>query len=94
MTDGVDRSRVNYLDAAEILLVTRPTGKPQPDIFLALHPDGSVSAFNGHVDLGTGIRTSLAQIVAEELDIAFECVQMVLGSTMVVPDFISPSSEA
>ena len=38
-------------------------------MFIAISDDGRVYAFNGHVDLGTGIRTSLAQIVAEELDL-------------------------
>ncbi|MDK4718145.1 molybdopterin-dependent oxidoreductase [Rhizobium sp. CNPSo 3968] len=51
-------------------------------LFLVVQDDGHVVAFNGHVDLGTGIRTSLAQIVAEELDVAFERVEMVLGSTV------------
>jgi nicotinate dehydrogenase subunit B len=50
-------------------------------LFLVIRDDGTVLAYNGHVDLGTGIRTSLAQIVAEELDVAFENVEMVLGNT-------------
>jgi nicotinate dehydrogenase subunit B len=54
--------------------------------FLRLDAHGHVQAFNGHVDLGTGIRTALAQIVAEELDIAFDQVTMVLGSTKTGPD--------
>ncbi|RLO26005.1 aldehyde dehydrogenase, partial [Serratia marcescens] len=33
------------------------------DSFISLTADGRVTAFNGHVDLGTGIRTALAQIV-------------------------------
>jgi len=51
-------------------------------LFLVIHDDGHVVAYNGHVDLGTGIRTSLAQIVAEELDVAFDSVEMVLGNTV------------
>src|SRR5690606_10296517 len=43
-------------------------------------------AFNGHVDLGTGIRTALAQVVAEELDIGLEQVDMVLGHTSATPN--------
>ena len=39
------------------------------EILLAVWDDGSVTALHGHVDLGTGIRTALAQIAAEELDI-------------------------
>ncbi|CAI1576711.1 xanthine dehydrogenase family protein molybdopterin-binding subunit [Serratia fonticola] len=54
--------------------------------FIALSADGKVTAFNGHVDLGTGIRTSLAQIVADELDVAFDDVTLILGDTNRTPD--------
>ncbi|MCM2476004.1 molybdopterin-dependent oxidoreductase [Rhizobium sp. CG5] len=86
MTEPTETPRAAYLDAAEILLVIRPGSAGNPDPFLALHPDGRISAFNGHVDLGTGIRTALAQIVAEELDVPFDRVSMVLGTTTAVPD--------
>ena len=48
-------------------------------------PDG-VTAYNGHVDLGTGIATALAQIVAEELDLDLRRVRMVLGTIGLGPD--------
>jgi nicotinate dehydrogenase subunit B len=48
-------------------------------------PDGII-AYCGHVDLGTGLRTALAQIVAEELDVTAECVEMVLGDTARAPN--------
>lgn len=57
-----------------------------PDIFVAVLANGRVMAFNGHVDLGTGIRTSLAQIVAEELDVELARVDMVLGHTEAAPN--------
>jgi nicotinate dehydrogenase subunit B len=56
------------------------------EVFVAVLDDDRVLAFNGHVDLGTGIRTSLAQIVAEELDVPAERVCMVLGSTAATPN--------
>lgn len=56
------------------------------DSFIALAADGSVTAFNGHVDLGTGVRTSLAQIVADEIGVAFDAVTMLLGDTQRTPD--------
>src|SRR3981189_1712847 len=56
------------------------------ETFIKITADGSVTAFNGHVDLGTGIRTALGQIVAEELDVAFARVVVVLGDTSVVPN--------
>jgi nicotinate dehydrogenase subunit B len=76
----------HYLDADDILLVVRPGTSNRPEIFLAMHGDGSVRAFSGHVDLGTGIRTALAQIVAEELDVSVDRVAMVLGTTSAAPD--------
>src|SRR3984885_668732 len=56
------------------------------DVFLVVRGDGSVVAFNGHVDLGTGIGTALAQIVAEELDVPLTRVSVVLGHTTEVPN--------
>jgi len=56
------------------------------ETFIKITVDGSVTAYNGHVDLGTGIRTALGQIVAEELDVSFARVVVVLGDTSVVPD--------
>lgn len=69
-----------------------------PEIFIAIvrdaglvagdtpSPGWRVLAFNGHVDLGTGIRTSLAQIVAEELDVPLSRLDMVLGHTSAAPN--------
>lgn len=54
--------------------------------FLLIDADGRIFGFNGHVDLGTGVRTSLAQIVAEELDVPADRVRMILGDTAVTPD--------
>ena len=56
------------------------------DVYVSLTDDGGIYAFNGHVDLGTGISTALAQIVAEELDVPFEAVEMVLGDTDNTPN--------
>ncbi|KJC46769.1 aldehyde dehydrogenase [Bradyrhizobium sp. LTSP885] len=56
------------------------------ETFITISADGSVNAYNGHVDLGTGIRTALGQIVAEELDVSFARVVVVLGDTAVVPN--------
>ncbi|WP_158814552.1 molybdopterin cofactor-binding domain-containing protein, partial [Methylocapsa sp. S129] len=56
------------------------------DIHICLTAEGGVYAFNGHVDLGTGIRTALAQVVAEELDVPLESVTMILGDTDNAPN--------
>ncbi|MEX3239160.1 xanthine dehydrogenase family protein molybdopterin-binding subunit [Serratia quinivorans] len=56
------------------------------DSFIGLTADGRVTAFNGHVDLGTGIRTALAQIVADEICVPFDQVTVILGDTQRTPD--------
>jgi CO/xanthine dehydrogenase Mo-binding subunit len=48
----------------------------QLDSWLAVAPDGTVTIFSGKVDLGTGVETALAQIVAEELDVPFNKIHM------------------
>ena len=71
------------------LSVTRAAGSAAEAIFetfIKISADGTVTAFNGHVDLGTGIRTALGQIVAEELDVSYARVVVVLGDTSLVPN--------
>lgn len=86
-------SRTALLGRPGILAIVRsPDGRPEAtdperlEPFVIVEADGRVLALNGHVDLGTGIRTALAQIVAEELDVAFERVGMILGDTALTPD--------
>jgi nicotinate dehydrogenase subunit B len=88
MTDPATDSRSSYLGAPATLLVLSAATPvaPEGELFLAIGADGAVTAFNGHVDLGTGIRTALAQIVAEELEVSFARVRMVLGSTEAAPN--------
>ncbi len=54
--------------------------------WLKIQADGTILANSGKVELGTGTRTALAQIVAEELDVPLERVQMVMGDTARTPD--------
>ncbi|MEO7152205.1 MAG: molybdopterin cofactor-binding domain-containing protein [Burkholderiaceae bacterium] len=56
------------------------------EVLLSVWDDGRVIALHGHVDLGTGIATALAQIVAEELDVPVGTVRMVLGDTARAPN--------
>ena len=60
----------------------KPPLLPQElDSWVAIAPDGSVSAFYGKVDLGQGLEVAIAQIVAEELDVALDKVQVITGDT-------------
>src|SRR5262249_36279539 len=56
------------------------------DGFLAIAPDGRVTVYSGKVDLGTGVRTALTQIVAEELDVPMSHVSLIEGDTALTPD--------
>jgi len=51
------------------------------DSWMAISKDGTVTVFTGKVELGTGVVTALAQIVAEELDVRFDKVFMDSGDT-------------
>lgn len=56
------------------------------DGFLAITRDGHITVYSGKVDLGTGVRTALTQIVAEELDVPMSHVALVEGDTALTPD--------
>jgi len=69
-----------------LTVVRRDAAAGRDETFIRITADGNVNAYNGHVDLGTGIRTALGQIVAEELDVSFARVVVVLGDTTEVPN--------
>jgi carbon-monoxide dehydrogenase large subunit len=50
-----------------------------------VEPDGSVTALMGGTQMGQGITTALAQIVADRLGVEFEQVRVIGGDTTVVP---------
>jgi CO/xanthine dehydrogenase Mo-binding subunit len=74
----------NASGRAEAAWGSRPTD--QLDDWIAIEPDGSVTAFSGKVELGTGTLTALTQIVAEELDAPIDRVHMVMGDTARTPN--------
>ena len=53
--------------------------------YLQVKEDGRVACFTGKVELGQGIITSLAQMLAEELDLPLDSVDMVMGDTDLCP---------
>ena len=54
--------------------------------WLRINPAGTVTVFTGKCELGQGILTALAQIAAEELDVAYERVEMVSADTARTPN--------
>lgn len=53
--------------------------------FLRIGEDGRVTCLVGKVELGQGAMTSLSQVLAEELDVAFDSVDVVMGDTDLCP---------
>src|SRR5215213_3058631 len=51
------------------------------DSYIAVNSDGTVSAFFGKMDMGQGLFTAVGQIVAEELDVPFKSVKVLMGDT-------------
>jgi CO/xanthine dehydrogenase Mo-binding subunit len=64
----------------------KPLALTEVDSFLQIDKKGLVTLFTGKVDLGTGVRTALAQMCAEELDVPFKSVTLVTGDTALTPD--------
>ncbi|MFZ2053857.1 MAG: molybdopterin cofactor-binding domain-containing protein [Candidatus Aminicenantales bacterium] len=66
----------------------RRTGREYPtdfNAYLKIGEDGRVTGFSGKTELGQGTQTALAQIAAEELDVALDRVDMVMGDTALCP---------
>ena len=49
--------------------------------YLLIGADGRVKVFSGKIEMGQGVMTSQAQMAAEELGVAVESIDMVLGDT-------------
>ena len=49
--------------------------------YLRIGEDGRVTVFTGKIEMGQGVMTSQAQMVAEELCVALSSVEMVMGDT-------------
>ena len=71
---------------APLLRPAKVVAKDLVDSFVSMEPNGKVTIFVGKVDLGTGTKTAMAQIAADELDVAFEQIEMVMGDTATTPD--------
>jgi isoquinoline 1-oxidoreductase len=79
---GVERVSA-YQEPAR--LPTRQNGPTDFNAYLRIGADNRVTCFAGKVELGQGCMTVLAQILAEELDVAYDSVDVVLADTDVCP---------
>ena len=67
----------------QTLTDTVPEG--QVGAWIHIGENGMVTIYSGKAEVGQNIRTSLAQIVAEELSVPMEKIDMVLGDTALTP---------
>jgi nicotinate dehydrogenase subunit B len=56
------------------------------DSWIAIAADGNVTAYTGKCELGQGISTAQAQLVAEELSVPFSRVNLIYCDTSMTPD--------
>lgn len=59
---------------------------PELDSLIRIQADGKVILFLGKVEIGQGIRTAIAQIAAEELDISLCRIQVAVADTVRSPN--------
>ena len=58
---------------------------PEFNAYLRVREDGFVDCFSGKIEMGQGINTSLAQVLADELEVSLDRVNMIMGDTDLVP---------
>ena len=61
--------------------LNRKLSPSQLDTYLSIAENGDVTAFFGKIDMGQGVDVGIAQIVAEELDVPFNRVRVVMGDS-------------
>ena len=78
--------RLDRLPAQEpARLPARPAYPTDFNAYLKIGPDGRTTCFVGKVELGQGSKTALAQLCAEELDVSFDSVDVIMGDTELCP---------
>lgn len=58
---------------------------PNFNAYLRIREDGKIECYTGKIEMGQGITTSLAQVLAEELDVNLDSITMIMGDTDLCP---------
>jgi len=58
-----------------------PLTPDQLSSYIAVNANGTISAFFGKMDMGQGVFVAIGQMVAEELDVPFKAVTVIMGDT-------------
>jgi CO/xanthine dehydrogenase Mo-binding subunit len=69
------------IEAAHAQGTKPPLAPDQLSSYIAVNADGTVSAYFGKMDMGQGLFVAIGQMVAEELDVPFGAVKVIMGDT-------------
>ncbi len=83
---GLGRASAQTTGTTTVPSGAKSVAADEVDSYLAIGADGRITVFSGKVDLGTGIRTAMTQIAAEELDVPMDRITVVQGDTLLTPD--------
>lgn len=78
--------RLDAAAFADAAAQPKPLALTEVNSYLSIDASGLATIYSGKVDIGTGLRTALAQIAAEELDLPMQSVTIVQGDTRLTPD--------
>ena len=78
---GVSLETVLSIRKAHAQGIKPPLTPDQLSSYIAVNADGTVSAFFGKMDMGHGLHVAIGQIVAEELDVPFKNVKVIMADT-------------
>ncbi|MEE8377608.1 MAG: molybdopterin cofactor-binding domain-containing protein [Candidatus Aminicenantaceae bacterium] len=82
---------VTFCAGSSLSLQERSQRRVRPQLptdfnaFLHVREDGRVTCFTGKIEMGQGAITSIAQMLADELEVPLDSVDMVMGDTDLCP---------
>ncbi|MEY2853866.1 MAG: Nicotinate dehydrogenase subunit, partial [Pseudomonadota bacterium] len=85
-TGGVTLVPVSIAQGQSLASAVRDLAPGNLDTWIAMDASGAVTAFFGKMDMGQGVDTVIAQVVAEELDVNVARVAVVMGDTHRTPN--------
>ena len=78
---GTSGASAGSTTLASISAIKPALNADELDSWVAIQPDGNVVAYYGKVDLGQSLDVAIAQIVADELDVSYRKVKIVMGNS-------------
>ncbi len=66
-------------------ILTKVQESSDLNAYLRVKEDGRIDCYTGKIEMGQGVITSLAQVLADELEVSLDQVDMVMGDTELCP---------